>query len=201
MDWRDVGRIVAPFAPTLGSIIGGLIPLPGASIAGQALGSIIARQFGVQDTPDSVAAALQGKSNEVVLAKLRAATEEAKAKWPASAEIAKAHAEVEERYFETIQKSVSEVNTTMRAQIGREHWYYSGWRPFIGWVFAIEALGFGTLLIIGGWRAVVSGDTAGLDIIGSRWEIYAAYFAVLGAVVGVYTGVRSMDKRTAAPKQ
>jgi hypothetical protein len=46
MDWKDVAKVVAPFAPTLGGFLGGFIPFPGGAMIGQALGNIIARQFG-----------------------------------------------------------------------------------------------------------------------------------------------------------
>ena len=50
MNWGKVGKAVAEFAPLLGGVLGGP--------AGAAVGSIVARTFGVDDTPDAVAAAI-----------------------------------------------------------------------------------------------------------------------------------------------
>src|SRR5262245_66449650 len=94
MDWNDLGRVVGPIlaqnAPTIGGVLGGLIPIPGGSLIGSTMGSILADQFGVPNTPNDVAKAIV--SDPDAAAKITAAETAAAAKWPALAEIAKANA-------------------------------------------------------------------------------------------------------------
>ena len=199
--WTDVGRALAPLAPTLGGIIGGFIPFPGAGLAGQALGSVVAKHFGVEATPAAVKGAIEGSTNEVALAKLRAATEEMKAQYANSAEIARAHAEVDRAYLELIGKTVDQVNETMRARIGHEHWFFSGWRPMAGWLFNLYSLLFGALLVLATAQAL-DGSPEGLNIIADAWPIWGVFLGGLSLMVGVYTYGRSREKLEAAkPKQ
>ena len=51
MDWSDLGKTIAGFAPLLGGVVGGP--------AGAGIGSIIASAFGVEDKPDAIAAAIK----------------------------------------------------------------------------------------------------------------------------------------------
>ena len=50
MDWSDLGKAIAGFAPLLGGVVGGP--------AGAGIGSIIASAFGVEDEPDAIAKAI-----------------------------------------------------------------------------------------------------------------------------------------------
>lgn len=51
MNWSDVGKKVADFAPMLGTVLGGP--------AGAGIGSILASKFGTKATPDAVAQAIK----------------------------------------------------------------------------------------------------------------------------------------------
>lgn len=189
MDWTDIGKVVAPFAPTLGGLIGGLIPFPGAGLAGQALGNIIARQFGVEPTPEAVNAAIKNNPNEVVLAKLRAATEEAKAQWPAIAAIEAAREK-------TTQIETSEVAETMRSELAAppgEHWFYRGWRPAAGWIFDVLCALYG---IIGAacLVALLFGHPDAWHEFTAAWSAILATLAPPALVVGVNVLGRSQEK-------
>jgi hypothetical protein len=59
MDWSEVGKLVAPLAPTIGNILGGFIPVPGGALLGQVAGKVIAEALGVPPTPTAVATAVQ----------------------------------------------------------------------------------------------------------------------------------------------
>lgn len=192
-NWVDVAKVVAPMAPTLGGLLGGLIPFPGGALAGQALGSIIASKFGVEPTPQAVKGAVEGNNNEVVLAKLTAATAEMQARYAGNADIERAHAEVERAHLALIGKSVDQVNQTMRAQVGHEHWFFSGWRAAAGWVFDIYAFLFGLLLVIATAQAL-DGNKDPLNVMQQAWPLYVGYFGSLGAMVGVYIVGRSQEK-------
>lgn len=52
MNWSDVGKSVAGFAPLLGGVVGGPV--------GAGIGTIIASVFGVEDNPDAVMKAIKG---------------------------------------------------------------------------------------------------------------------------------------------
>lgn len=189
MDWRDVAKVIAPLAPTVGNVLGGFIPFPGGSLIGQALGSFIAGQFGVEPTPDAVHGAIVGNPNEVVIAKLNAAAEEAKAKWAAGTE-------TERAWAHALETGLAQVNETMRAELAHEHWFFTGWRPAIGWVFAFIAACFGVMLTFAGAIAAWRSPDA-LKALNDAWPLFAAYFGVLGLVVGVYIPSRSIEKRAA----
>ena len=58
MDWSDLGKTIAGFAPLLGGVVGGP--------AGAGIGSIIASAFGVEDEPDAIAAAIKNDPQAAV---------------------------------------------------------------------------------------------------------------------------------------
>ncbi|HEV2160252.1 hypothetical protein [Bradyrhizobium sp.] len=129
MDWKDVGKIVAPLAPTLGGILGDLIPIPGGGMIGTAAGNILAAALGVDPTPDAVGAAIQNDPNAA--AKISAAETEAGAKWPALAEIAKAQ-------FQANATEAESINATMRQELAAgQKWY--AWRNLYGYSVGFEA--------------------------------------------------------------
>jgi hypothetical protein len=59
MEWSGIGQLVAQAAPTIGSILGGLIPFPGGAVLGQVAGKILAEALGVAPTPIAIANAIQ----------------------------------------------------------------------------------------------------------------------------------------------
>jgi hypothetical protein len=129
MDWAAVGKLVAPMAPTIGSLVGGLIPIPMGSFIGEKAGQILAGALGVDATPDAVGNAI---SNDPLAAqKISAAESEAAAKWPALAEMAKA------RFAANAAESDS-INTTMRAELAAGQKWWS-WRNLYGYSVGIEA--------------------------------------------------------------
>lgn len=188
MDWMAVAKVVAPLAPTLGGILGGFIPLPGAALAGQAIGNVIARQLGVPATPQAVSDALARMTHEEKLAALQAATERSRIE-------INGFVEVEKQYFETLRGAIGETGQTMRQEILPEnrHWFYTGWRPAAGWIFDVFASIFGGVLV---WATMiaVSGNPTPLTTISGAWPIYAAFFGILAAMVGVYVIGRSQEK-------
>jgi hypothetical protein len=86
MDWSTVGQLVGQAAPTLGGILGGLIPVPGGAILGQVAGKVLAEALGVPPTPTAVANAVQTGDPATV----QAALTEAEAKMNAEVEKFKA---------------------------------------------------------------------------------------------------------------
>jgi hypothetical protein len=190
MNWTDVAKIIAPLAPMAGSILGGLIPFPGGSLIGEEFGKIIAGVFGVPATPDAVNAAVTSNPNEVVLAKINQATELARIKIDGFADLEKA-------YLHTVETGLSQTGDTMRADIGHESLFFTGWRPAIGWVFVFEAVCFGLMLSVAAGAAAFFNNSRPLEILTNAWPIFLAYFGTLGLMVGVYIPSRTAEKKAA----
>lgn len=142
MDWNDLGKLVGPIlvnnAPTIGGILGGLIPIPGGSMIGEAAGNMLAAAFG---TPlgdvDALHNAIVNDPNAA--AKITAAETEAAAKWPALAEIAKAQ-------FASNAVQSTEINTTIRAEVAKgQPWF--AWRNLYGYSVVFECTATSWLLL------------------------------------------------------
>lgn len=58
MDWSSIAPLVAGAAPTIGGLLGGLIPFPGGAILGQVAGKVLAEALGVPPTPASISTAI-----------------------------------------------------------------------------------------------------------------------------------------------
>lgn len=129
MDWSSIGKMLGPLAPTIGSIIGGLIPIPAGSLIGQEAGQILANALGVSNDPTAIGNAITNDPN--ASAKIAAAESEAAAKWAGLADMAKA------MYAANAQESDS-INTTMRAELAAgQNWW--AWRNLYGYSVGIEA--------------------------------------------------------------
>jgi hypothetical protein len=89
MDWSTVGTLVGQAAPTIGGLLGGLIPFPGGAVLGQVAGKVIAEALGVPPTPTAVANAIQTGDPATV----QAALTEAEARMNAEVEKFKAQLE------------------------------------------------------------------------------------------------------------
>lgn len=86
MDWGIIGGLVAQAAPTIGGLLGGLIPFPGGAVLGQVAGKVLAEALGVPPTPDAINTAITTGDPAVISAKLS----EAEAKMTAEVEKFKA---------------------------------------------------------------------------------------------------------------
>jgi len=58
MDWSALTPLVASAAPTIGSLLGGLIPFPGGAILGEVAGKVLAQSLGVPPTPEAINTAI-----------------------------------------------------------------------------------------------------------------------------------------------
>jgi hypothetical protein len=192
MDWSAVVPVVASLAPMAGSILGGLIPFPGASLIGQKFGEIIARQFGLPATatPSQVNDAIVSAGEETARAKINAAVEQARIEVDGFVEIEKA-------ILHATEVGLSQTGETMRAEIGHESLFFVGWRPAIGWVFVLFAFSFGAMLTVAAAAAAFFSNKAPIQILADAWPIFLLYFSTLGLVVGVYIPSRSAEKKSA----
>lgn len=69
-NWSNLSPLVAQFAPTIGSLLGGLIPFPGGAVLGQVAGKVLAESLGVAPTPDAVNTAIATGDPVAIQAKL-----------------------------------------------------------------------------------------------------------------------------------
>lgn len=58
MDWSSILPLIGQAAPTIGGLLGGLIPFPGGAILGQVAGKVLGEALGVAPTPAAVSAAI-----------------------------------------------------------------------------------------------------------------------------------------------
>lgn len=86
MDWSALVPLLANSAPTIGGLLGGLIPFPGGAVLGQVAGKVLAEALGVPPTPDAINTAITTGDPAVISAKLS----EAEAKMTAEVEKFKA---------------------------------------------------------------------------------------------------------------
>jgi len=91
MDWSVIGKLVGASAPTLGGLLGGLIPFPGGAILGKIAGNVLANALGVPATPEAVNTAITTGDPAVVQAQL------AKAEAEINAEVEKHKADLADR--------------------------------------------------------------------------------------------------------
>lgn len=73
MDWSSLAPLVANAAPTIGGLLGGLIPFPGGAVLGQVAGKVLAEALGVPPTPEAVNTAITTGDPATVTAALSAA--------------------------------------------------------------------------------------------------------------------------------
>jgi hypothetical protein len=129
MDWKSVGAMLGPMAPTLGGIIGGLLPIPLGSAIGQEAGQILAQALGVSNDPTAVANAITNDPNAAT--KIQAAEDEAAAKWAGLAAMAQAQ-------YQANSTEAESINATMRQELaGGQKWY--AWRNLYGYSVGVEA--------------------------------------------------------------
>lgn len=188
MDWKDVGAVVAPLAPTLGGILGGLIPVPGGSVLGEWAGRKVAEALGVPPTPEAVNNAIVNSDPAAVQAQLAGVESEAVAKWKAQAEIAQAQADVGKTQVEA-------VNETIRAEAAKVDGWWGSWRMLLAWSLFIETLMWPPFIMyLIGWKAGIGDLVQASGIITTWWT---ARFGLLG--VHVWTG--SNERQTAITGQ
>lgn len=190
MNWSLVGQLLATSAPTIGGLLGSVIPIPGGALLGQALGGAIAKQFGVPATPAAVSEAIAKSADGVTVAKVNAAIEELKSRDATT----RATIEAEEA---RMARQLEATNQTMRVEVLPEnrHWFHTGWRPACGWEFWFFMAVYG-MLIVWALALAIQGNERPLKVITDAWPLIAAHVGALSLMVGVNIWSRSKDKET-----
>lgn len=104
MEWKALAAKLAAMGlpvlgKTIGTLVGGQIPIVGGMIAGAgenigaAAASMIANALGVEPTPDAINTAIESKPTTEVVTQLQKVESEAAAKWPEIAHIVQSMSE------------------------------------------------------------------------------------------------------------
>jgi Holin of 3TMs, for gene-transfer release len=166
MDWKDLKGLVGKAAPLLGSLLGGP--------AGGAAGALISSVLGVDNQPDEVHKALTADPS--LLLKLR------------ESEIQQ-QTQLQQMMVESEIKRLSEVNSTMRAELASGDRFKSYWRPLFGYVIALT---WGAMMLATTYQILFRPEAAATTIqaLGQLSALWGIGLAVLG--INVYK--RSDDK-------
>lgn len=173
LPWRSIAGSVAPFAPKLGAVLGSAFgPLGG--IAGSIVGNAIAGAFGTAATPEAVGKAIA--EDPRAAERLQKLEDE-----HADAIIAQAQVAVEraKQEGETNRTNITEVNETLRAELGQVKWWH--WRHLSGYImpaFGLELLALLPLVLLG---KITAAEMA--TLIGALMPVTAIYAALQGVVM------------------
>jgi hypothetical protein len=172
MNWEDVGSKIADMAPMLGTVLGGPV--------GSGFGSIVANVFGTEDSPDAVMKALQTDPNAAI--KLQQIQSEER--------IA-----LQRVISETSIQTITQVNSTMRAESVSEHWPQWSWRPFWGFVSALAFLVVCSFVCYLAYQAIFEGKPEAMAMVPQLIGAFATLFAIPAAILGVASYHRGKAKR------
>ncbi len=169
MDWSDLAKqVITMGAPMLGTALGG--PLGGAA------GQILANALGsVAPTPSAVQASLPTADPSLVA--------QAEAQW---AEAIKAEAE-------TQRVAISEMQTTIRAEIASDDPLQRWWRPIYAFELTFECAALWIVLMHEFW----TGDLQTINALIGATALLVAYWGFRFGVLGVYVSGRTREKVSA----
>jgi len=191
MDWSSLGKLVGPIlinnAPTIGGVLGGLIPLPGGSLIGETMGNILASQFGTPPGDvDALSKAIVSDPNAA--AKITAAETEAAAKWPALAEIAKVQ-------FASNAVQSTEINKSIRAEVAKgQPWF--AWRNLYGYSVVLECTATSWLILY-----AIAADSQMFKHVTDSMSFFLSWYALRMGLLGYVHNQASNEKMAAATGQ
>ncbi|WP_413616425.1 holin family protein [Halomonas cupida] len=175
MNWRDAVEEVAKVAPSVALALGG--PAAGGVAAGASIA--ITNMLGIENDPAALVAATQDPAKRAELVRINNEHREALEGMRLEAEKAAA-AEVTKRLTET--------QATMRAELAHEGIWKSGWRPALGWVFALS---LGALALVMAYTIAID-PTVVSDPEFTGMLIWL--FVTMGAALGINVRQRTVDK-------
>lgn len=183
---RLAGQLIAAGAPTLGQLIGDLLPLPipgKSSLITWALQQAAAQLGAAAETPEAISAAIEATPAATAAERL-APVESA-----ISAEVERIRAQAE-----VAKTALAEVNASIRAEAATRDGWWGTWRTILAYELALECPAWAALMM---W-AIVAGRIADLVAAASILTVWwGARFGVLG--VHVWTG--SNERQTAITGQ
>lgn len=129
MRWSDVGKLLGDVAPVVGGLLGGP--------AGAAVGSLVSKALGTDNTPDAVAAALQDPANAIKIVQLQ---------------------ENQQLQLATLQQQLEIAQAgTNTAEAASSNLFIAGWRPAVGWSCAVAFCYAFIIAPLSTWVAVLVG--------------------------------------------
>ncbi len=175
MKWADVAKYVADAAP----IMGKLLPIPGAGVAG----ALIAAEFGTKAEPQAVFNKIKKDSTAAVRL----------------AEIEKNNREMlQDQLLHAETARLKSINKTMVAEAKSEHWPQYSWRPFWGFASGLAFLAVSILVCFLAYKAVLSGNMGAMSMVPALLGAFAAMFAIPGGILGIAAHHRGREKRAIA---
>lgn len=177
MDWKTVAQLVAPFAPTLGKVLGGLIPVPGGALLGEWAGKALAEAFGVPATPDAVSGAIQSMPASEAADRLARVEQEAVARWDAMARMEEARAADRTAQSQAINETIRAEATANASNVSRWHW-----RNTIGHLVVLYGLQQISLLFVAAFFPKVLAPTDFVLLVNATVVFTGGLFALLGYV-------------------
>lgn len=191
MDWASFGNLVGPIllnnAPTIGGILGGLIPIPGGSAIGEAAGNLLSTAFG---TPPGDVDALHNAivNDPNAAAKITAAETEAAAKWPALAAMAQAQ-------FASNATQSTEINTTIRAEVAKgQPWF--AWRNLYGYSVVFECTATSWLILY-----AIAFDPSMFKHVADSMSFFLSWYGLRMGLLGYIHNQSSNEKIASATGQ
>jgi len=177
MDWSKVGKTVAGFAPALGGLLGG----PG----GLAVGSMIARTLGVDDTPDAVQAALAADPG-------------------AALKLQTLYAEHRLEFERLELQGIAETNATARIAMASDDEYVRRARPGLLYMVTDVVKLQVSVTLLGGVLALLVHPERGAMIVTGIADLNAAIMPSLGLALtaaGIYVRSRSTHDKPVSTGQ
>jgi hypothetical protein len=176
MEWSDLGKSIADFAPMLGSALG-----PGGTI----IGSLISSAFGTdKNEPDELA--------NIIAADPQAAIKLREIELNNKVQLEKLVIESESNRLANDTSRIESVNATMRQEAVSGDAWQRRWRPFIGYITGVT---FFLQMVVIFW-AVVFKTTAAVGIITAMSSL-SVFWSVPLAILGISAYQRGKEKRTA----
>lgn len=167
MNFKDVAQAVGKIAPTVAGTLGG----PGAAT----VATWVADMLGVDATPEGMIHAAQDPELAVKLRQMDLDHER----------------ELRKMDLEARTKELSEINSTMRAELEKGNVWQTGWRPMLGW-------GFGAIMMaIGGAMAYNIAIDPQLASDDSFMSTVVWVVVTMGGALGLNVRERTKDKMTA----
>lgn len=183
---RLAGQLIAAGAPTLGQIIGDLLPLPipgKSNLVTWALRQAAAQLGASDETPEAISASITAAHPDEVAERLQPVEA------AASAEVERIRAEAD-----VAKVQLAEVNATIRAEAATRDGWWGTWRTILAYELALECPAWAALMM----TLIALGRVADLVAAASVLTVWwGARFGVLG--VHVWTG--SNERQTAITGQ
>lgn len=184
----NIGDVLKTAAPWIGAALSGP-----AGIAGMAIDAA-AKALGASDkTVAGIKNAIAGMTPEQELALKQADADFA--------------LKMQSRGFENVEamegfytNQLQAVNATMQVEGKSEKWPQYGWRPYWGFASGTAFLAVCVLVCVLAYQAVLGGKPEALNMIPQLVGAFATLFAIPGAILGVASWHRGMEKRETSAK-